>query len=108
MIYPKHITAEYIIRYVRAMQNSVGSNVETMYRLIGNKVEALEFRIREESRVVGKPLMELKLKKDLLIACINHKGKIIRPNGQTQLHVGDTVIIVTIQQGLRDINDIIE
>lgn len=108
LIYPKQITVEYIIRYVRAMQNSVGSNVETMYRLIGNKVEALEFNIKEASRVVGKPIMELKLKKDILIACINHKGKIIRPNGKTEIHVGDTVIIVTTQQGLRDINDIVE
>ncbi len=108
LIYPKHITAEYITRYVRAMQNSLGSNVETMYRLIGNKVEALEFRIREESRVVGTPLMELKLKKNILIACINHKGTLIRPNGQAQIQVGDTVIIVTTQQGLRDINDIME
>lgn len=108
LIYPKHITAEYIVRYVRAMQNSLGSNVETMYRLIGNRVEALEFRIREESRVVGTPLMELKLKKNILIACINHKGTLIRPNGQAQIQVGDTVIIVTTQQGLRDINDIME
>ena len=58
--------------------------------------------------MVEKPLMELKLKKDILIACINHKGKIIRPNGQTQIHVGDTVIIVTTKQGLNDINDILE
>ncbi len=107
LIYPKHLTAEYIIRYVRAVQNSVGSDVEAMSRLIGNKVEALEFRIKEGSIVVGKPIMELKLKKNVLIACISRKGKIIRPNGQTEIHIGDTVIIVTTQHGLRDINDIL-
>jgi trk system potassium uptake protein TrkA len=108
LIYPKYITAEYIIRYVRAMQNTLGSNVETMYRLIENKVEALEFRIKNESIIVGKSLESLKIKKGILIACISHKGKIIRPNGQTQISVGDTVIVVTTHQGLRDINDIIE
>ncbi len=108
LIYPKFITVEYIIRYVRAMQNSLGSNVETMYRLIENKVEALEFLIKEESNVVGIPIQELRLRKDILIACINHRGKIIRPHGQTRISVGDTVIIVTTQQGLRDINDILE
>ena len=108
LIYPKHITAEYIVRYVRAMQNSVGSNVEAMCRLIENKVEALEFRVKEGSTLAGKAIMDLKLKNNILIACINHKGKIIRPNGQTQIHVGDTVIIVTTRHGLRDINDIIE
>lgn len=108
LIYPKFITAEYIIRYVRAMQNSIGSNVETMYRLIENKAEALEFRIKEESIVVGKTLESLKIRKGILIACISHKGQIIRPNGQSQISVGDTVIVVTTQKGLRDINDIIE
>jgi trk system potassium uptake protein TrkA len=90
------------------MQNTLGSNVETMYRLIENKVEALEFRIKNESMIVGKSLESLKIKKGILIACISHKGKIIRPNGQTQISVGDTVIVVTTHQGLRDINDIIE
>ena len=108
LIYPKFITAEYIIRYVRAMQNSMGSNnVETLYKLIENKVEALEFLINEESPVVGVPLEKLNLKKNLLIACINHGGKIVIPNGKSQITVGDTVIIVTIHKGLNDIQSIL-
>ena len=107
LIYPKFITAEYIIRYVRAMQNSFGSNnVETLYRIIENKVEAMEFRIREKTAVVGVPLEELAMKDNILIACINHNGKAAIPNGKSQIEVGDTVIIVTTQKSLQDINDI--
>ncbi len=107
VLYPKYITAEYIIRYVRAMQNSIGSNVETLYRLIENKVEALEFCVRNHSAVVGIPLKDLKLKNNLLICCINRKGKIITPGGQDTIEVGDTVVVVTTEKGFGDLQDIL-
>ena len=59
-IYPKNITAETIVRYVRAMKNTIGSNVETLYQIIKGKIEAAEFIVKENSPVVGKPLSELK------------------------------------------------
>ena len=105
VIYPKYITADYILQYVRAMQNSIGSNVETLYQILDNKAEALEFSIREHGPVVGVPLMDLSLKKNLLVACINHNGRIIIPRGHDQIEIGDTVIIVTTQKGLQDVND---
>lgn len=107
VIYPKYITADYILQYVRAMQNSIGSNVETLYQILDNQAEALEFSIREDGPVVGVPLMDLALKKNLLVACINHNGRIIIPRGHDQIQVGDTVIIVTTEKGLQDINDIL-
>lgn len=108
VIYPKYITAESIIKYVRAMQNSIGSNIETLYRLNNDRVEALEFIVRENSPVAGIPLQELKLKPGLLICCVNHKGNITIPGGQSRISVGDTVIIVTTVTGLRDISDILK
>lgn len=108
LIYPKYITSEYIIRYVRAMQNSIGSNVETLYRIIENKVEALEFIISEDAPVAGIPIEQLNLKENILIACITHKGEIITPNGKSQINVGDSVIIVTTEKGLQDIKDILK
>lgn len=107
VIYPKFITSEYIIQYVRAMQNSIGSNVETMYKLIGDRVEALEFSIREDAPVVGIPLQALNLKPNLLICSINHKGKVITPRGQDMMQVGDTVVVVTTNVGLKDVKDIL-
>ena len=107
VIYPKYLTSEYIVRYVRAMQNSIGSNVETMYKMFGDRVEALEFQIREDSSVVNIPLQELNLKQNLLICSINHQGKIITPRGQDRMQVGDTVVVVTTNIGLRDVKDIL-
>ena len=108
VLYPKHITSEYILQYVRAMQNSIGSNVETLYRLIDGKAEALEFRVRERSELVGVPLKELQLKENLLIACINRRGTIITPGGQDTIEVGDTVVVVTTNKGFHDLRDILK
>ncbi|MBR6770658.1 MAG: Trk system potassium transporter TrkA [Lachnospiraceae bacterium] len=108
VVYPKYITAESIIKYVRGMQNSIGSNIETLYQLHNDRVEALEFIVRQKSPVVDIPLQELHLKPNLLLCCINHRGQIITPGGQSRLKVGDTVVIVTTVKGLDDISDILK
>ena len=100
IIYPKYITSESIIKYVRGMQNSLGSNIETLYRMDNDKVEALEFKIRKDSPVAGIPLIDLNIKPSMLICAINHKGNIITPGGQSKIEVGDTVVIVTTTRGL--------
>lgn len=107
IINPKLVTADRIIQHIRAMQNSKGSHVETLYKLSNDKVEALEFYVRSNAKLIGVPLEKLNLKPDLLVSCINRKGKIIIPNGQDHIEVGDTVIIVTTNQGLNDLNDIL-
>lgn len=107
VIYPKYITASSIVQYVRAMHNSIGSNVETLYKMNEDRVEALEFLIKEESAVVGVTLQSLSLKRNVLISCINHKGNIIIPRGQDMISVGDTVIVVTTITGMHDITDIL-
>ncbi len=108
VVYPKYITADYILQYVRAMQNSIGSNVETLYHILDNRAEALEFRIRETSPVVGVPLANLNTRRNLLVACINRNGEIRIPRGQDTIQIGDSVVIVTTNRGLRDITDILE
>ncbi len=108
IVYPKNITAENIVKFVRAMQNSMGSNIESLYKLNDNRVEALEFIIREDCPLVGIPLQELKLKKNILVCSINHKGSISTPGGQSVICVGDTVVIVTTTTGFHDIRDILE
>lgn len=107
IVYPRYTTAENIVRYVRAMSNTVGSNVETLYKLIGDKAEALEFWIREKSPAVGIPLQKMNLKPNILLACINRRNSVIIPGGQDMIQVGDTVVVVTTNTGLHDIRDIL-
>ncbi|WP_432630995.1 Trk system potassium transporter TrkA [Brotaphodocola sp.] len=107
IIYPKMITADTITQYVRAMQNSMGSNVETLYKIVAGKAEALEFRVGKDAPMIGIPLEKLNFKNNLLIACINRNGQIITPRGKDTIEVGDTVIVVTTHSGLNDLKDIL-
>ena len=108
VVYPKYLTADYILQYVRAMQNTIGSNVETLYQILDDRAEALEFAIHEESPVTDTPLMKLNLKDNLLIGCIHRRERVFIPRGHDSIQVGDTVIIVTTQVGLQDIRDILK
>ena len=107
VIYPRLITSESIIAYVRAKRASIDSNLETLYYLFDGHVEALEFSIDEASKVTDVPLMQLKLKEQVLVAFINRNGRIILPSGQDSIQVGDTVMIVTTHHGFDEIEDIL-
>lgn len=105
VINPKLISADSITRYVRGMQNSYGPDIETLYRIASGKAEALEFRVKKEFKGIKVPLMDLKLKPNLLLACIHRNGNLIIPGGHDYLEINDTVIVVTTVTGLNDLND---
>ena len=107
VIYPRYITSEAIIAYVRAKKNSTNSNIETLYHMFDNRAEAIEFCVDEPSSVTGIPLKDLMLKNDLLVSFIYRNGKVQIPSGLDTIEVGDTVMIVTTHTGLDNIQDII-
>lgn len=104
----KTATADAIMSYVRARQNSYRStNVESLYQLVGGRVEALEFIIKEETSYTDVPLKNLNTKANNLIACIGRARKIIIPGGDDVMKVGDSVVVVTTQKKVQDITDIL-
>lgn len=104
VIRPKQTTAEIISQYIRTMQNSMGSNVETLHELSG--AEALEFRVAAH-HLTGVPLQDMPIRSDVLLCCINRHGERIIPHGQDELREGDTVIVVSTHKGMTDLQDII-
>ena len=108
IVSPKNIVADRIISYIRAISNKRGSNVLTLYRLVNNQVEALEFLAKKKDKAYGKPLKELKFKKDCLVACIIRNDEVIIPNGNDSIQMGDKVIVVTTHKNFDDLNDIFE
>jgi len=108
IIYPRTLTAESIIKYARSMNNSLHINVENLYKLEDGKVEALEFLIKnEDPRITNIPLMNLPIKKNILVCCINRQNRIIIPGGQDILQPGDSVVVVMTGERLQDISDIL-
>ena len=107
IIYPRFMTAEMILKYVRGKKNSKGSNIETLYRMFDDRVEAIEFRIDSDAEFTNVALKDLKLKDNLLVASIIRNGKSFMPTGDDCLKAGDAVIIVTTHSGFDNISDII-
>ena len=107
IIYPKNITSELIVSYVRAMKNTIGSNVQTVYSIIKGKAEAAEFLIKDTSPVLGKPLMELKFKPNVLVAVILRGNRVIIPRGSDVIEKNDSVIVVSDIRP-HDISDILD
>ncbi len=105
---PKKIVASRVISYIRALANTVGSNVLTLYRLVNNQVEALEFSARKQESFYNKPLKELKLKDNCLIACIIRQNDVIIPNGDSEIRLGDNVVVVTTHKNFDDLTDVFQ
>lgn len=108
IVNPKKLTAETIIRYVRAAEGGIGSNVETVHRLAQDRAEAIEFLIREDSKATNVPLMDLKTKRGTLAALIVRNKKPILPRGSDRLMVGDSVIFITTETGLCKLDDVLD
>ncbi len=108
IVSPKLITSDVVVRYARALQNSQGSNVETLYKLMDGKAEALEFNVRSDSELIGVPIKNLKFKPRILIAGIIRSGKTaIIPTGDDMILSGDKVIVLAAGHRLDDLSDII-
>ena len=108
VIYPRIITADYILKYVRSTNNPKDSNVETLYKLAGGKAEALEFIIKADSPITGTPLQNLHFRKNTLICCIYRNGKVILPSGQSVIKKGDSVLVVISGYRISDILETLE
>ena len=90
------------------MNNSLHINVENLYKLEDGRVEALEFLIKEEDpKITNIPLMDLPIKKNILVCCINRQNSIIIPGGHDVLQPGDSVVVVMTGERLQDISDIL-
>lgn len=108
IINPKNITADMIGRYVRAMKNTAGSNMETLYNVIKGKIEAAEFTVGETSPIINTPLFALPIKKNVLIAAILRGRQLIIPRGADVIMPHDSVVIVTEEQKIYDLSDILD
>ncbi len=108
LVSPKDIVSSRIVSYIRALSNSKGSNVVTLYKLVNNKVEALEFYAKQKKRFFNKPLKDLQTKENCLIACIIRDGNVIIPNGNDWIQLNDNVIVVTTHQQFDDLTDAFE
>ncbi len=110
IISPKRAVSDLVTSYVRAVENSLGSNVETLYKLMDGRVEALEFNVQPDFKALHIPIKDMKLKSDILIAGIIRKRKAFIPLGDDEIIAGDKIIVIAkaTQSVLNDLSDILK
>jgi len=98
-----------VLRYVRSVENSMGSNVERLYKVMDNKAEVLEFNVLSEFEYCNIMLKDLnsKLKPNILISGILRDRKPIIPAGDDVILPGDKVVVLAKDHILNDLSDII-
>lgn len=107
VVSPKLVASSRILRYVRDKQHSGNSSMQTLYKLVGGKAEAMEFNVTEESKCADIPFKQIQFRKEVLVACIIRGNKVIFPGGEDRLLPKDTVIIVTAKSGIQELDDIL-
>lgn len=109
IITPKRITADTILQYVRAFSNSKGSNVEALYTIANDRVEAMQFRVKKGSEITNKTLKDLKIKDNIIIAYIYRNNTVIFPTGNDSLIPHDRVIVISAAENghLHDLDEIL-
>ncbi|MCI6153445.1 Trk system potassium transporter TrkA [Fusobacterium perfoetens] len=108
IITPKKIVADHIIKIVRSLISSQEENIETLYRIAENKVEAIEFKVPKTSMIINVPLKKLDIKENLLILYIIRNNKVIFPKGDDVILPEDKIIIITTEKYLNDVNKILK
>ena len=108
IVSPRKIIADVVVRYARALQNSIGSDIETLYTLADDRVEAVEFLVREDFRALDKPLKEVSLRPNILIAGIIRERRPLIPTGDDVIRAGDRVVVMAADRRLRNLDDILK
>ncbi len=108
VIFPRYMTSEAILAYVRTKAAQMHGDIETLVQMFGSRIEVIEFLVEDDLEIIGVPLAQLRLRGQVLITCINRKGRIIIPRGQDTICQGDTVIVVTTHKGINRIDEILE
>lgn len=108
IITPKTIAVDTIMHFIHGRANAQYSDLQAMHHLANGQVETLQFLIKEANKMTGKPLSQLKLKKDVLIAAIIRNGKTIFPTGEDTLQVSDKLVVITLLSNITKIYDLLE
>lgn len=107
VIFQQQIAANQIVSYIRSISNRGGNNIVSLHKIVDNKVEVSEFVASGSSKALNIKLKDITLKKNILIGGIIRDHQIIIPSGMTSIKERDSVIIVSKDIILNDLDDIL-
>ncbi|MFU2206676.1 Trk system potassium transporter TrkA [Streptococcus pluranimalium] len=108
IVTPKSIAADAVMHFVRGRDNAQDSNLDAMHHVANGRIETLQFEVRDKNKMAGQQLSNIKLKDNVLIAAIIHKGRTIYPTGEDILEVGDKIVVITLLKNITKIHDLMK
>lgn len=107
MISPRKIVADVIVKYARALENSMDSQIETLFSVMNGMAEVLEFKVLEDFEYVDIPIKQMRLNKNMLVVGISRGNQAIIPTGDDVIKTGDNVIVIAEGAKVFGLSDII-
>ena len=107
VVSPKKVISDIFVRYARALRSSIGSKIETLYKLMDGRAEALEFIAQSDFKYLHVPLKDIMLRPNMLIAGIIRGRKSIIPTGEDVITAGDRVVVLTARSRMSDLSDMV-
>ena len=107
---PHDISSDFVVRHTKRLMGARGNNIRTMYKVLGNNensITAIEFHVNKKAGFLDVPIMDLHLKKEMLIGCIVRKNQILIPSGETRIQVDDDVVVFARNAIIRELSDIL-
>lgn len=92
---PRLMTAGQILRIVRS-----GEGVVSISTFEGGKAESIEILITDQSPVAGKQLKDIRLPGKALVGVILRGDEAIVPRGNTEILVGDHIVLFTLPESV--------
>jgi trk system potassium uptake protein TrkA len=101
IISPKLITTNQILKYVR------GKAVESLLRIIDGKAEIMEFVVSEANALLNRPLRELGIPGNIIVATIVRNNEVVVPHGNDVIKKGDRIIIISKDKNISSLYDLV-
>lgn len=106
IISPKTVISSHIIKHVRETKLKDGEEINNLY-MLHEGVEAAEFTVKDTFEKINIPLKNLNIKKDVLVGGIVRNDEFILPSGNTEIQARDRVIIVSKENQINELKDIL-
>jgi trk system potassium uptake protein TrkA len=102
IVSPPMLTASSILEEVRSGQ------VEHVHSIIEEFGEVISFEALKSSSIIGKPLKNIKLPKDVSLgAIVKEDNTILTPRGHTIIEAGDKVVMFVPVKSLKKVEELL-
>ncbi len=82
---------------------TMGTGIEALTTIEGEKADIIEYTALKRSKIVGKPLKNIKFPVGAIVSMVVHKNETIVPRGDYVIEEGDHVVVFSLLSAVNDV-----